>query len=221
MIGKPPWNRGPGRSKFRRRDSRAKLAGPKPINPGDWTWLSIPDDQTWNTDTGTWEEQSDAGAINRGPAVFSDLVIFNAPMTQDKFVQELSFGGPAGFEDWRQFIAGNYQFQRAALRYIVQSTTADRPRITAMIFAVDVPDINDRGTATIAAGPGYTFVPFNRVFTSTNSLEIAAILKGGTVNASIQREDPGGLTTSGFNVRLQAPDGSFPAGTISWTASGF
>lgn len=160
--------------------------------------------------------------LRRGHAVFSDLKIGNTPLTDVQFNQELIFGGPAGFADWKPFVAGDYQFEKAAIRYIVQSLTSDRPRITAMKVTVDVPDIHDRGTASIAAGPGYTFVPFNRAFTSTAAMEVTCTLKGGTVVAVPRIKDPSGLTTTGFFVRLEdVAGGTFPAGTISWTAIGY
>ena len=159
--------------------------------------------------------------VRRANAVFSDLKIKNFELTDDAFEEILLFDGPVGYENFKPFIAGDYQFQKAAFRYILRSNTSDRPRVTALTVNADVPDIYDRGTASISAGSTYTFVPFNRTFTSTTGLEVTVTLKGGTVFA-IPRIQSGTTTVSGFYCRLEESDGvTFPAGTISWTAQGY
>jgi hypothetical protein len=285
----------------------------------DWTWDTISDTMTWDDDTWTWEEQNDDGTVNRGPVVFSDLKILSVAIDEGDFITELTYGSMAGYQNWRAFVAGDYQFQKGAFRYILNAFSTDRPRVSAMQFVVDVPDLYDRGKANISAGSGeYEWVAFNRTFTSTNSLAVAAVLIGGTELATVRIRDGGtvqeflppdgtftdgsnnvwtfgaqvegsgdydidvngsfsklsasdilfeastgdiwayatatgnvgwwqfngnvsdpawtlvypnavkdpfpigpGITTTGFYVRLEAADGSFPAGTISWTAQGY
>lgn len=156
----------------------------------------------------------------KADVIISDLKIRSVELTDALFDQELNNGGKAGWSDWRAFVAGDYQFRFVALRYILQALAAPRPTIPTLTITVDVPDIHDRGTASIAAGPGYTTVAFNRPFTSTADMEVVGAMKGGSVNAVCQF-DPTGYTTTTFNVRLIAPDNSFPAGVISWAALGY
>lgn len=153
--------------------------------------------------------------LRKAHAVLSDLKITNIEIQAADFDNILRYGGLAGWSDFRPFIAGDYNFQKGALRYILKSITDDRARITKMDVVVDVPDIADRGTFT-CANTGYTTCNFNRTYTVAPEVQVT--LKGGTVIGTPRVTN---ITKTGFDVRVEIDATTFAADTISWASLGY
>lgn len=157
--------------------------------------------------------------MRKANAVFSNMAITNADMSVRDFANAIDSGTVPGYEGFHDFIPGDYTYQKALFRVILESVNSDRARLNDLSVTVDVPDIFDRGQVIIDAAhaaAGVTVV-FNRQFHAIP--EVTLTLKGGTVLAI-----PGVLnpTTAGFTAILKDPTtGNGVAGTLTWAAHGY
>lgn len=152
--------------------------------------------------------------LRKAHGVLNDLKITKAEIQDADFANLLRFGSMVGYADFRPFMPGDYKFQKGALRYVLQSATADRPRLNSCSITVDVPDIHDSGTFTCST-TGYTTCNFNRTFTAPP--EVVTQLKGGTTIGTPRINN---VTKFGFDVRIDITTTTFAADTISWSALG-
>ena len=151
-------------------------------------------------------------------AIMSDMIVSTEPLTMATFMQVVDSGRAPGFAPFRDFIPGDYEYQNAIFRAVLKSTTSDRAKLKEMKVTVDVPDVFDRGSVTIAAADASTGarVNFTRSFHITP--EITVTLKGGTVIAipKVLNSDDGG-----FTLVLETQSGTRVGGTVSWSAQGY
>lgn len=152
--------------------------------------------------------------IRNSNAVISDLVFFDHELSEAEFARLVDESAPVGFGDFRAFVAGDYDYQEAMFKFAMASTNTDRAQINNLNIEVDLPDVFDRGSASV---PASAFrVDFNRVF--SNIPEISVVVKGGTVMTT---PDIVANDSKGFEVRLLAADNSLLPGIISWKAHGY
>lgn len=157
--------------------------------------------------------------LRKGGAVLSDMVLAQNEMTPEEFKMILENGAAVGYSLFRDFIPGDYEYRHAMFRAVLQSTTSDRAGLSGLTLIADVPDVTDRGTATIGAAQAETGirVNFSRVFHIVP--EVVIQITGGTVLAI---PDVIGRDSGGFNVVLRNPTtGANVAGTFSWAAQGY
>lgn len=147
-------------------------------------------------------------------AVISDILI-GTDMTDTQFQDLLALGGPVGHETFRNFIAGEHEYEDALFKAVFLAGQGSLPRATALTVAVDVPDVFDRGSAAPVA-TGVLTVPFNRAFNEPP--EVSATLKGGT---SVAAPRVTNITTAGFDLELLDPTNTRIAGEVSWAAKGY
>ena len=151
-------------------------------------------------------------------AVMSDMIVSTEPLTMATFMQVVDAGRAPGFAPFRDFIPGDYEYQNAIFRAVLKSTTSDRAKLKDMKVTVDVPDVFDRGSVTIAAvdAANGVRINFNRSFHITP--EITVTLKGGTVIAIPKVLNP---DDGGFTLVLETQSGTRVGGTVSWSAQGY
>lgn len=150
-------------------------------------------------------------------AVISDVSIYTTPMTSDEFDFWMVEKAPPGYQVFRRYIDGDYEYQESLMKVTLAATNGNTPQMQGTTMVVDVPDLTDRGTATIPAAE--TTVNFNKTFSSVQ--EVVATVKSGTTAAAV---DIVSVSTTGFNVQLRDPGGSgnnLTAGDISWIARGY
>lgn len=150
-------------------------------------------------------------------AVIADLAFRSTPLDEEEFANLVAQSRPLGFSAFRDLTPGDYEYAKALVRIILEApiTTANRVALSEARLNIDVPDVRDRGTVTVAATG--TVVAFNRTFNAPP--EIQATFKGGTVLAIPQI---GAITTTGFEISLINPDTRAPvAGNASWSAEGY
>ena len=153
----------------------------------------------------------------RANGVISDMIVANTEITEQDFMDILESGHPPGYTNFRDFIQGDYTYQRALFRAILTSSNADRGYIDGLRVTVDVPDVFDRGTAQVVTASSGVTVIFVRTFRV--SPEVTLTFKGGTTVA-IPRI-LGTVTTAGFTAVLENTFGARVTGAISWIAQGY
>ena len=156
----------------------------------------------------------------QGDMVISDMLLMNAGnVTMEDFIDFLTYGNVPGYEKWRDFIPGDYEYREAMFRVVLESKNADRGLLTNLQATIDVPDLIDRGSATVIdAGVG-AYVTYNRTFHIVPEITLAA--RGGVGNP-IAPEFNGTPTKTGFGVRLRDTiTGQFVTGSFTWAAHGY
>lgn len=155
-----------------------------------------------------------------GDLVISDMMMSAVEdMTMSDFERFLSYGNVPGYHAWRDFIPGDYEYREAMVRVVLESKNSDRGLLTGMQMAVDVPDVIDRGTATITDAANGLEVEYNRPFHIVPEITLAA--RGGVGNPTIP-EFYGTPSTTSFRVRLRdSVTGLFVTGKFTWAAHGY
>ncbi len=148
--------------------------------------------------------------------VLSDMIISTLVITEDDFKNIVQNGHPPGYTNFRDFIQGDYTYQRALFRAILKSSNADRGYIDALRLTVDVPDIFDRGVAEATNATAGVTVQFSRTFRFTPQVTITH--KGGTTTAIPRLL--GTPSTIGFTAVLEDQTGARVTGSFSWLAQG-
>ncbi len=152
----------------------------------------------------------------RANGVISDMIISTLAITEDDFKNIVENGHPPGYTNFRDFIQGDYTYQRALFRAILKSSNADRGYIDALRLTVDVPDIFDRGVADVTNAAAGVTVQFSRTFRFTPQVTITH--KGGTTTAIPRLL--GTPSTTGFTAVLEDQTGARVTGSFSWMAQG-
>lgn len=151
-------------------------------------------------------------------AVISDMSILQDELDLFSFANVVDSGHAPGFADFKDFIPGDYTYDKAIFRVILESTNTDRARLRTLNVSVDVPDVTDRGTATITISADGIRINFNRSFHIAP--EVTLTLRGGEVVAIPTLV--GQVDASGFTAVLINPkDNTRVAGTFTWSAAGY
>jgi hypothetical protein len=153
----------------------------------------------------------------RANGVISDMIVASTEITEQDFMDILESGHPPGYTNFRDFIQGDYTYQRALFRAILTSSNADRGYIDGLRVTVDVPDVFDRGTAQVSNAANGVTVVFARQFRV--SPEVTLTFKGGTTVAVPRIL--GAVSTTGFTAVLENTAGTRVNGAISWVAQGY
>lgn len=148
--------------------------------------------------------------------VISDMIISSSEITEEDFLNIVDNGHPPGYTNFRDFIQGDYTYQRALFRAILKSSNADRGYIDVLRLTVDVPDIFDRGVAEVTNATAGVSVQFSRTFRFTPQVTITH--KGGTTTAIPRLL--GTPSTTGFIAVLEDKTGARVTGSFSWLAQG-
>ena len=149
--------------------------------------------------------------------VISDMIVGTTEITEQDFAAIVEAGHPPGYTDFRDFIQGDYTYQRALFRAILTSSNADRGYIDGLRVTVDVPDVFDRGTAQVSNAANGVTVVFARQFRV--SPEVTLTFKGGTTVAVPRIL--GAVSITGFTAVLENTAGTRVTGAISWVAQGY
>ena len=160
--------------------------------------------------------------VRKGAArsVLSDIKIAQGDITQEGFATMLASGSAVGYSDFRNFIAGDHEYEKAIFKGIIGAEDASLPRILTLSVDVDVPDVFDRGTVTITQTSSATTVAANRAFYSVQ--DVVATAKNGSVVAVPRVSNirtTGGVTY--FDIELVDVGGARVTGEASWALRGY
>ena len=153
----------------------------------------------------------------RANGVISDMIVASTEITEQDFMDILESGHPPGYTNFRDFIQGDYTYQRALFRAILTSSNADRGYSDGLRVTVDVPDVFDRGTAQVVTAANGVVVVFSRQFRVAP--EVTLTFKGGTTIAVPRIL--GSVSITGFTAVLESTSGTRVTGAISWVAQGY
>lgn len=152
--------------------------------------------------------------VRKGNAVVSDMLLTAGDLTLSEFRDLMNAGKAPGFAPFTEFVQGDYDYQYAIFRAVMQSVTDDRAVLTNLKIDVDVPDVTDRGFVEVPTAG--IRVNFNRIFHMVP--EVICTTTGGTEVAVPRVTDK---DETGFTVSLKGTDNLNKLGTISWSAHGY
>jgi len=154
-------------------------------------------------------------------AVIFDLILRDDVLNSQE-LEENADSPPVGYTPFKTFYPGDYRFRKtiSGVR-ITGAQNEGQAGIIGLTHVVDVPDITDRGTATVtgaeALGTGEHTVTFAKAFTAAPEVYIT-----WTDGPTAALPELVSVTTSGFVFILR--DISSPAtvveGSVSWAALG-
>lgn len=151
-------------------------------------------------------------------ATLSEFKILNTDIDENEFERLLNYAAPVEYKDFKPFIAGDYNYQNAYLRYAFRSQAGDIARLNTCKIIVDVPDVKDRGFVD-CVDTGWVTVTFNRAFYTPPEVQVT--IKSGFTVGAIPEVEAATLTNTSFRVRLKTATNSFVAGRVSWSALGY
>jgi hypothetical protein len=161
--------------------------------------------------------------LRKADVALADMVLTRLSAGQDvdleTFENLITNGAMPDHSAWRDFVPGDYKYSKALFRVIIESQTEDRAQLQKLNVAVDVPDLFDRGTATISKPEDGATVEFSKHFHIIPDVTLTA--KGGTGNPTAPEfsEQPNLI---GFVVKMRDTiTGEYVKGTCTWTASGY
>lgn len=152
----------------------------------------------------------------KGGAIISAVVIESEAIDISGFRNYLDLGVVPGYSPFKPFIPGDYTYKDALFKIVMQSNTNDRARVDGLRVDIDVPDVIDRGTATITDAAAGVTVIFDREF--LEEPEITVTLRG-SATVGIPRVTTKSNTQ--FTLHLLNNAGGFTTGTVGWTAQGY
>lgn len=156
-----------------------------------------------------------------GDYVLADALVSSVEVSATDFATMLSNGAAVGYETWRDFSPGDYEFRQAMFRVMIDSKSQDRGLITALQTAIDVPDVLDRGSATITNATNGVNVVFSRAFHVVPEVTMTVKSGVGTSNP-VAAEFLVLPTRTGFTARLRdTANGALVTGSLSWSAAGY
>jgi len=151
----------------------------------------------------------------------SDMLILNEPVDSFEDFKEMVLNSRvSGFSDFKSYIQGDYTYDKAMVKAVLESTSVSgRTELENMEIQVDLPDIIERGTATILVDTDGIAVTFNKSFWITPELTVT--VKGGDNTVALIPEITQ-QSSAGFTVKLRNADtGAYAIGTLSWAAHGY
>lgn len=123
-----------------------------------------------------------------------------------------------GYTTFKEFITGDYTYDKALFRLAVESTTSDRAMVETVDIAIDVDDVYDRGMATVRDRNAGVTVTFARTFTIEP--EIVVSMRTGSSDQFV-RPVVTEVTKTNFKVMLYDMNNELTTGQFTWTAAGY
>ena len=157
--------------------------------------------------------------IDEEPLFVEGLGLDSIDSLED-FEDRVLSGRVSGFSEFKSYIQGDYTYDKAMVKAVLESTSVSgRTELENMEIQVDLPDIIERGTATILVDTDGIAVTFNKSFWITPELTVT--VKGGDNTVALIPEITQ-QSSAGFTVKLRNADtGAYAIGTLSWTAHGY
>lgn len=156
--------------------------------------------------------------LRNATGVYGDLSVRSAATTAAQFAALVASRHPEGYDDFKQYLPGDYRFEKALIDIALVPTDAAAQTLSLQSAktSVDVPDVNDRGSGTVGVnGTSFTFARTFYVAPEIRVQQTGGALPAVAVVSSV--------TTTGFVVRLY--DAANPtqavSGSISWSALGY
>lgn len=151
--------------------------------------------------------------------VVSDMLFESGSWDMDSMQDYMYKGKHVGYDIFRTFVAGDYTYDSALFRVALDAYDADRAAIEQFIIDVDVPDIMDRGSASVADKNFPQSIKFNRTFHIAP--EVTITMRSGVSGTPIVPVVDS-VTETGFVMHLMnAVTGENTVGDFIWSATGY
>lgn len=121
---------------------------------------------------------------------------------------------PPGYEGFRPFTPGYYDFQKALIKHIVRSKVST-PVLSGIVYTADMPDVLDKGRASVEAGQ-LKQVTFAKKYVAPPEIGHTTLAMSEYAVVNITEIDE-----YGFIFCLLNAANAKVAGTISWTSTGY
>ena len=116
--------------------------------------------------------------LRHANAVMADLALRSSPMDEAAFRAMVADKAPLGYGLFRDLVPGDYEYAKAIIGLQLSApVTGERIAISNAVLNVDVPDVRDRGTASVPVGG--VDVVFNRGFAEPPEVQVT-LKAGGT-----------------------------------------
>lgn len=158
----------------------------------------------------------ESSASSTASVVLANIELFSAPVDLSK-IQDFCAAGasPIGYDVFQDIKPGDYVYQDAVFGIMTGAPTGTgRPGMAALTLNIDVPDVNESGTATVAAT--WKTIPFQKTFTAVPS--VVAYQAQGSVYHDGQVRN---VTLTSFDAQLVDSGGNAVAGVLSYLAVGY
>lgn len=117
---------------------------------------------------------------------------------------------------WKTWQAGDYKCRYFQLKFTLsRSDTSKIIQCSVFNYYADLPDVDDKGTATISVAASGVSVTFNKTFHEAPSVNVDIISGSGVVHKFTVAP-----TTTGFTVKLYDLSAVAQTGDIRWHAHG-
>ncbi|KJZ17421.1 hypothetical protein TW86_03985 [Halomonas sp. S2151] len=148
--------------------------------------------------------------------VISDLkVMTGSALPSSNALQNMfESSAPPGYDGFRPYIPGYYDFQKAIFRHAVRAKTGT-PILSGLEFTADMPDVVDRGQASVEAGQ-LKQVYFGKRFTVPPEIGHTVIAANEYCTVRLNE-----INETGFIFHMVNAANEKVAGTISWSATGY
>ncbi|MET2951215.1 hypothetical protein ABXV18_24345 [Vibrio owensii] len=154
--------------------------------------------------------------IKGGGVTVSDLRFMTVALSDADFDELFTQASPAGYKAFTPFLTGDYEYNEALLKVVMQTKNTSRPCIEQLRIEVDLPDLFDKGSNDIPAS--LTRIDFKKKFYMPPELSVAV---SGGATSFIPRVEIVDIKKNYFEVELRNPETSTPvAGKINWKAQG-
>lgn len=149
----------------------------------------------------------------------ADLGIYSEAMTSTAVAEFMRSRGPIGYSRFRDFVAGEYKFQRALVDFVFKPLDGADARLSlveASIYA-DVPDRSETDAGTVTNATTGLSVTFSAPFSQPPKVTVTPV-SAATPVVAVLTASP---TTTGFTVKLYNLSGTAVTGSFIWTALGY
>ena len=152
--------------------------------------------------------------------ILNNIIVSRGAISLAEF-QKLAERSP-GFSDFIEFKVGEYDYQEALVKIKTSCAVEQaKPSINNLIMHVDIPDTDDRGTATIGddelSAPKKVY--FNQPY--YNPPEVNVVLRTGNTGSGLITPFVVSITNTYFEVEIRNQSMDRVKGTISWVSKGY
>lgn len=157
--------------------------------------------------------------VSNAGQIISDIRFYDKILNETNFDEIFT---PFGYSKWKQMITGDYIYEKALCKYVMQaSLNADRPNTRVYVHKVDVPDVTDRGTIQLTTKNQPYEVHFSKDRKFHIVPELNTTIKSYSGTGSSPIIIPYNVTTTGFMLLMKNEDGGYVEGSVTYAARGY
>ena len=150
--------------------------------------------------------------------VMSDLTLYNVALNETNFDTAIT---PVGYDRFKTMLTGDYVYQKALFRFVLNSTTSDeRPNCREYLHKVDVPDTFETGTIEFETDWNPATYEFKRKFHIVPEVTYTIIRVEGMEELNQATLLPLEVTTTHIKAQLKVGS-KYVNGAVSFSARGY